>query len=226
MMQVLYGRVHYSEEHGKFTCLRLSSLGHILHISFDNNWWVKFEICCLMDLHSVFLFGQMLTHERGLSLCPQKHCVLPGQNDSLLIVKQENLHPKVANTQDILLYYTMLYYIIYKYKKKTIFNFFQKDWVSWDSNLVNRVNLEKLVNKDSDQNLKRYCEKYTIKCKGFTSSFANEMDLTSFTLSYIDTLVHSWKDKVVLTELSFLTFCWQHSRPNRLGFQTIFEIHT
>lgn len=67
----------------------------------------------------------------------------------------------------------MLYYIFYKYKKKTIFDFFQEDHASWDSNLVNKVNLEKLVNKDGYQNLKRYCAKYTIKCKGFMASIDN-----------------------------------------------------
>lgn len=62
-------------------------------------------------------------------------------------------------------------YIIYfiNIRRKQFLIFFRRIEFPETLNSVNKVNLEKLVNKDGYQNLKRYCEKYTIKCKGSSS---------------------------------------------------------
>lgn len=70
-----------SEEGDNFTCVRLSSLCYILHLSSDKNCRIKFEIYCFTGPVSVFLFGQVLSHKRGLSLYSRKGCVTLGQID-------------------------------------------------------------------------------------------------------------------------------------------------
>lgn len=74
-----------------------------------------------------------------------------------------------------LYYYITQCCIIYfiNIRRKQFLIFFRRIEFPETLNSVNKVNLEKLVNKDGYQYLKRYSEKYTIKCKGLMASIVN-----------------------------------------------------